>query len=329
MAPPNLLSTIINENKLTGANYETWKRNLKIVLTIEKHILALNEPIPPVPDANATMDENAKYVAWCESDKMCKCYILASLDTILQKQVENMLSASEIMLYLSEMFEGKSRVTRYLTIKNLVSTKMTEGKPVRDHMLKMFGYIQELASTYDVALEAKIQSDIFLASLPASFDGFVTNYTLNGKLLTNSELLGALQAAEDSMTARGQTLNVEHKTALRPKGKLKKAKKVRNKPKAKPGPFAAAAPNSEDKGKPKGKCFKCGMKGHWKADCREVKTVHKGTSQSFMIEVLSSFVSDVSWVLDSGSTNHTCNSLQGFKETRRLDDGEITLSMGT
>ena len=34
------------------------------------------------------------------------------------------------------------------------------------------------------------------------------------------------------------------------------------------------------------------------------------------------------WCVDTGATNHVCNSLQGFQKTRRLADGEICLWMG-
>ena len=34
------------------------------------------------------------------------------------------------------------------------------------------------------------------------------------------------------------------------------------------------------------------------------------------------------WCVDTGATNHICNSLQGFLETRRLAKGEIYLLMG-
>ena len=34
------------------------------------------------------------------------------------------------------------------------------------------------------------------------------------------------------------------------------------------------------------------------------------------------------WCVDTGATNHVCNSLQGFQETRRLADEEIYLWLG-
>ena len=40
-------------------------------------------------------------------------------------------------------------------------------------------------------------------------------------------------------------------------------------------------------------------------------------------------VTSVSWCVDSGASTHACNSLQGFKVSRRLSEGEVTLFLGT
>ena len=36
-----------------------------------------------------------------------------------------------------------------------------------------------------------------------------------------------------------------------------------------------------------------------------------------------------SWCVDSGTISYICNMSQGFKETRRLKEGEVILKMGT
>ena len=60
--------------------------------------------------------------------------------------------------------------------------------------------------------------------------------------------------------------------------------------------------------KPKGKCFKCEKKGHWKKDCPKLK----GQSSNFSIAVIEScFVADStnSWWIDSRAIDHIFNSL--------------------
>ena len=51
--------------------------------------------------------------------------------------------------------------------------------------------------------------------------------------------------------------------------------------------------------------------------------------ESYVIEV--SFLTDTSntWCIDSGATNHICNTLQGFRQTIQCSDGEIKLTLGS
>ena len=48
-----------------------------------------------------------------------------------------------------------------------------------------------------------------------------------------------------------------------------------------------------------------------------------------VIEV--SLVADTSntWCIDSAATHHICNLLQGFQVSRQLDDGDISLTLGS
>ena len=69
-------------------------------------------------------------------------------------------------------------------------------------------------------------------------------------------------------------------------------------------------------------------KWHWKNDCPMLK----GQSGNFSTAVIEScFVADSanSWWIDSGATEHICNSLQGFRVTRSLNEGEMQLKMAS
>ena len=66
--------------------------------------------------------------------------------------------------------------------------------------------------------------------------------------------------------------------------------------------------------------IKCGQKGHWKKDCPKLK----GQSGNFSTTLIEScFLADFanSWWIDSRVTYHICNSLQGFKVIRSLNEG--------
>ena len=121
---------------------------------------------------------------------MAKCYIMASMTNVLQKQCQDM------MLHLKEMFGEQSRSAWQTTMKNLMSTKMVEGTPVREHVLKMISFINEL-DMLGAKINSETQADAILASLPDSFNQFIMNYNMNKMVVTLSELLNMLKAAED------------------------------------------------------------------------------------------------------------------------------------
>ena len=48
---------------------------------------------------------------------------------------------------------------------------------------------------------------------------------------------------------------------------------------------------------------------------------------SFILEICLVQNPTDSWCVDSGCTNHICNTLQGFQETRKLNEGELFLTL--
>lgn len=64
---------------------------------------------------------------------------------------------------------------------------------------------------------------------------------------------------------------------------------------------------------------------------RENQRQHVNSSklESREVETFMSTRSPFSLVLDSGSTNRVCSTLQGFKQKRNMSEGEVILIMGT
>ena len=48
------IAQILSTNKLVGENYVDWKRNLDIVLTVDKHKHVLTTPCPLEPNDGST-----------------------------------------------------------------------------------------------------------------------------------------------------------------------------------------------------------------------------------------------------------------------------------
>ena len=320
----NPLASILKDNKLTGPNFITWKRNLDIVLTSDDYKFVLTEPCPPIPSKDDSEMDHSYYELWKKADRMATCYMLASMSDVLQSQHQSMGSAADIMLNLTEMFGGQSRAARQVAMKALMNTNMAEGTPVRDHVLKMIGHLNEL-EILGAEIDGETQIDILLQSLPNSFNQFRLNYTMNKLNYTLAELLKELQAAEGVIKKSTHAFVAEKASSSRPfNGKKKKKGQQKNARRA-----DQMKPSLTKAKVPKGKCYICQKSGHWKRDCPERKNKESsGMSVSFVVESCLVDVSTGTWCVDTGATNHVCKSLQGFQVTRQLRDGEIHLQMG-
>ncbi|XP_050255104.1 uncharacterized protein LOC126700997 [Quercus robur] len=254
----NPLAKILDENRLFGPNYVDWKRNLIIVLTTDKITHVLNTEPLELALTDATEEQRDAFNKWHEADEMAKCYIMASMNNVLQKQCQGLVTAKDMMLHLKEMFREQSRSARQTAMKNLMSTKMVEGAPVREPVLKMISFINEL-DMLGAEIDSETQVDAILASLPNSFNQFIMNYNMNKMEMTLSELLNMLKTVEDLIKKEKPTVMLAEKsyTSLKLKAKSKNFKR-------------------------------------------------KG-SQSF----------------------NKARGDKGFKETRRLNEGEVILKMGT
>ena len=140
----NPLAVILKENKIDGTNYIDWKRNLDIVLTDEGYKFVLIDLCPPKPHEVATEQEAKPYEKWIKADEMSRCYILASMSNILQHQHQSMPITYDMMMYFKEIFGDQTRFARQKAMKDLMNTTMAETTLIRDHVLKMIGFLNGL-----------------------------------------------------------------------------------------------------------------------------------------------------------------------------------------
>ena len=183
----NPLADILKENKLTGPNYIDWKWNLDIVLTTEGYKFILFEIYPSLPNSDSSKEEIEYHKKWVKADEMTRCYILTFMSNVLQHQHQAIPTANHMMLNLKELFAHQNWVARQEAMRNLMTTTMTEGTPVRDHILKMMAYMNEI-QILGVEIDGETQVNIILQTLPKGFEQFRLNYNMNKWIYSLVEL---------------------------------------------------------------------------------------------------------------------------------------------
>ena len=95
------------------------------------------------------------------------------MDTELQKHFEN-FTVFDMVTQLNAMRLKQARTERYEITKQLWECKMAEGSSLSEHVIKLVGYAQRL-NALGFAIPMTLGTDILLASLPSSYNGFIMN----------------------------------------------------------------------------------------------------------------------------------------------------------
>ena len=160
-----------------------------------------------------------------------------------------------MMMNLKEMFREQNRAGRQVAMRALLNTKMAEGTPVQDHILKMYSHLNEL-EILGTEIDGESQVDIMLMSLPESNKNFQLNYSMSKGSYSLAELLKELQAAE-GILGHAKSAQVAKKGSS--SSSAKKNKKKKKAPK--PGGVSKQKPKKGG-AKPKNLCFTCGQACH-------------------------------------------------------------------
>ncbi|KAL8107831.1 hypothetical protein AgCh_024294 [Apium graveolens] len=319
-------ASILDAHKLTGPNYADWLRNMRIVLRIEKLEYVIDSPKPTEPASDAHNNEHVVYRRWIDDVNVAQCIMLASMNIELQKQHEHM-DAHTILMHLQELYDVAGRTARYEISKELFGCRMSEGSSVNDHVLKMINLIERLGQL-GFAMDGELSQDLVLQSLPSSFSQFVVNFHMNKLDVSLPELHNMLKTAESNFPPKKSSVLLIGE-CFNPK----KRKRIPSK-KKKVGEKTPVPPKAED---PKSKvvCFHCNKVGNWKRNCKvylaELKK-KKGSETTasdsgiFMIEVNMSLSQISTWVLDTAYGSDICNSLQGPRRSRTLEEEESPFS---
>jgi hypothetical protein len=194
---------------------------------------------------------------------------------------------------------------------------LAEGAPVGPHVIKMVGYVQRLEKL-GFPLGKELSTDFILTSLPPSYGNFISNYHMHGAKKGLNEPCGMLKIAESDIkkgASSSHVMAIQNKPTFKRKGNSwkKKGKAMDNIPMPNQVPKASSAANAE--------CFHCKEIGHWKRNCKLYLASLK--NNIFLADTVIN-----SWVFDTRSVAHICNSTQGMIRSRSVERGEVDFRVG-
>src|SRR3989337_3905933 len=298
-----------------GSNYTDWVRNLRIILIAAQKNYVLDAPLGDGPAVGAAADVMNIWQARSDDYSIVQCAMLYGLELGLQRRFEHH-GAYEMFQELKLLFQANAWIERYDVSDKFFSCKMEENSSVSEHILKMSGLHNRLTQLGVNLLDDSV-IDRILQSLPPSYKGFVMNYNMQGMEKSIPELYSMLKSAEVEIKKEHQVLMVNKTTSFK-KGKGKKGKSKKN-----GKPVAAQGKKPKSGPKPETECFHCKGTGHWKRNCPKYLAEKKDGKVKgiFDINVIDVFLTNArssTWVFDTGSVAHICNSKQELRIKRRL-----------
>ncbi|KAK1664685.1 hypothetical protein QYE76_052844, partial [Lolium multiflorum] len=331
MASPINFNQFLEKEKLksNGSNFTDWFRHVRIFLNGGNLQYVLDAPLGDPPAETETDEVKNVYATRKTRYSQVQCAILCSLESDLQKRFEHH-DPHELMKELKTIFETHAAVECYEASKHFFSCMMEEGSSISEHMLVMTGHAKKL-SDLGIVIPNRLGINRVLQSLPPSYKNFVMNYNMQNMNKEFPELFGMLKAAEIEIKKEHQVLMVNKTTSFKKQGKSKGKNK-------KSGKKAATPPVKPKSGpKPDAECYYCKEKGHWKRNCSKyladlksglVKKKKEGISDIHVIDVHFTGSRSSTWVFDTGSVAHICNSKQELKNKRQLLKDEVTMRVG-
>ncbi|KAG6430369.1 hypothetical protein SASPL_108434 [Salvia splendens] len=151
-----------------------------------------------------------------------QCVMLSSMSLELQGQHEHMFPY-EMLKHLESLYASQAQTMEYEILHYLFKCKLHDGSKVSEHVLKMIGLIERLASIGTV-LHANVSTNLILQSLPSSFENFIVNFNMNNTKVGLPELHNRLKTYESS-TAKVKSVLMVSSSAKSSKWKNKQQQK--------------------------------------------------------------------------------------------------------
>ena len=322
----NLKMSSMNLEKMkipifNGKNFADYKFRMKLILEEKELLLYVENDINDLLQRRNEQDSASLITTIRKKERECKSLLVQSLHDNMLEYVRDKETAFQMFEALKNKFEKKGILSQTYCRKKILNLKFLGDEKLDDFFLRYDALIRELKDSGGNVTENEVVSYLLL-SLPESYDSILT----------------ALETVDE------EKLNLSFVKEKLLNFELKMSETN--------GPSCSREAAFQSKGNVY-KCGFCKKKGHKWADCylrknsstssKHKHQVHLSQDGSTLIEHSSdiedqdsdssqdvAFTSSVcafnneeevgmTWILDSGATEHLCNDERWFTTLEKLD----------
>ena len=303
---------------LKGDNYKVWKERVLLHLGWMDIDYAIRKDEPPAITETSEPDAVDLYEKWERSNRLSVMFIKTNISASIRGSVDQHDKVRDILKAIDEQFTTFEKSLASTLIMQFSSIKLTGTRGVREHIMRLRDIVAQL-KTLEVTMSESFLVHFILCTLPQQYTPFKISYnTHKDKWSINELMTMCVQEEERLIMEEGEKVNLTTSTS----GKDKKKSVGTNKGKILTQPTI----------KKESKCFFCKKKGHMKKDCPKFKSwfEKKGTPFAFVCYESNMInVNHNTWWIDSGSTIHVSNTLQGMESLRKPVGSEQCIYSGS
>lgn len=255
----------------------------------------------------STPEQILLYERWEKSNRLSVMYIKTKISAGIRGSIEQHENVRELLKSIDEQFVTSDKALASTLIMKFTSLKLTGVRGVREHIMEMRDIVAQLKKL-EVEMSESFLVHFILNTLPPQYGPFKISYnTHKDKWSINELMTMCVQEEGRLLMEQGESVMLVTQRKGK-KGKSQASQKGKQQ----------IPPKSDIKKDEK--CFFCKKKGHVKKKCLKFQNwlEKKGNPTSFVCyESNMVNVNTNTWWIDSGSTIHISNSLQGMQNLRK------------
>jgi transposase InsO family protein len=276
---------------------------------------AIRKDEPPAPTDTSTAADIVLYERWERSNRLSMMFIKTRISAGICGSVDQHEKVQDLLKAIDEQFVTSDKALASTLIMKFSSLRLTSVRSVREHIMQIRDIVAQLKKL-EVEMSESFLVHYILNTLSHQYGPFKISYNTHKDKWSINELMTMCVQEEGRLVMeQGESaMLVTHG-----KGKSQ----ANQKGKGKMPPQTDIKKDST--------CFFCKKKGHMKKECTKFQKwlADKGNPTSFVCyESNMVNVNINTWWIDSGSTIHISNSLQGLQNLRKPVGSEHSILLG-